>query len=63
MSVSKTYSIHCNNCGRWIGEEDCLKDAREFAKREGFKRVRVPNGSMWDFCPTCVVRYENGEIK
>jgi len=26
----------------------------EFAKQQGFKRVKVQNGSYWEFCPKCL---------
>ena len=60
MTLSITYSVHCNQCSAWTAETDSAKDARNEAKREGWRHVRVPNGSYWDFCPRCYAAYEEG---
>ena len=58
MCVHTCHWIVCTNC-RKLAEEfgETKREALELAKEEGFVRKRVPNGSMWDFCPTCYEKY------
>ena len=63
MTISAIYSVFCQGsrrgaCSHWAGEADTKREALSQAKNEGFKRVRVENGSMWDFCPACYNRYK-----
>jgi len=53
MTISATFSVHCTSCGSWAGEEESKRGALKEAKRQGFRRVKVENGSYWDFCPKC----------
>lgn len=64
MSVRPTWTVFCNaqiprsRCDYWAGEEDTKKEALAEARRRGWKRKRVQNGTMWDFCPACAKEYE-----
>ena len=62
MTICTIYTVNCQGCGAWAGQEDTKRDALTVARRLGFKRVRVKNGSMWDFCPKCYEKYRRGEI-
>ncbi len=55
MSISVTYTVFCDSCHWWAEEQsaESKKEALEFAKHEGYRRAKVPNGSYWDFCPKC----------
>ena len=64
MSVSTIFTVHCNDCGVWASEQsdENKREALELAKAQGFVRVKVPNESMWDFCPKCYEEYKNGDV-
>lgn len=57
--ISATYTVHCQRCWKWAGQEETKREALEEAKRCGFRRVKVQNGSMWDFCATCYEIYND----
>ena len=61
MTISAIYTVHCQGCGAWAGQEDSAREALTEAKRLGFKRIRVRNGSMWDFCAKCYTEYKKAQ--
>lgn len=62
MSATKTYSIFCDgvDCSNWIAQEPSASDARIIAKRNGWKRTKLPNGIKGDLCPRCVREIKEG---
>lgn len=56
MSTHARYSVRCDSCNRheFSQGDDTEMDALLGARHLGWRREKVPNGSMWDFCPTCV---------
>lgn len=59
MSVHKHYYLVCTDCGNQFVSPDgdhygeSSRDVRYLAKERGWAYAKVPNGSMWDFCPKC----------
>jgi hypothetical protein len=49
------YYVPCTNCNSRHGPySDTPEGAKEEAKELGWAiDVLVPNGSLWDFCPSC----------
>ena len=55
MTIHISYSLQCTGCGRFFAEEcDNKRELRKAARYTGWKRTKVKNGSMWDFCPKCL---------
>lgn len=52
------YTLSCTQCNRREYDEghDDETDLLLDAHRAGWRREKVPNGSMWDYCPECVAR-------
>lgn len=57
--IIKIYSVHCDSCNEWAGEEENASSARASAKNQGYKYIKVVNGSMRDFCPKCYQAYRD----
>lgn len=62
MSVSRTYTVFCDGCGRVapgpMGGHMDIQQARRDARRAGWRRVKrgpdAPNyGRGADYCPSC----------
>lgn len=64
MTVNKTYSLSCTDCGSTFYESgtgswhfEDVKEVTGLAIRDGWSIAEiVPNGSEWDFCPRCIKR-------
>lgn len=58
MSTSTVVHLYCDKCHASCSAENRCETAREtrkYAKEiDGFGRVRVENGSLWDMCATCL---------
>ena len=54
MIISR-YSVRCQGvrCNKEAESGETKRESLQLAKAEGFRRVKVPNGTMWDFCPAC----------
>lgn len=52
MSMRATWTLFCDRCGWWEGQEDTASRARVVAQAAGFVRRRV-DGKMVDLCPGC----------
>lgn len=58
MTVIKYYRLYCNECGEQYCEiDDKIQSLRTYAKFDGWKYIKVLNGSYWDFCPRCYNNY------
>jgi len=54
MCVYSYFRLVCTNCQRDYDETgETITEVRTMAKRKGWVFKKVPNGSYWDFCPTC----------
>ena len=68
MTIQTSYWVRCTACNNEESRlEESPEDAKESAMIDGFcVDVRVPNGSLWDFCPKCWVAYmkekNNGKV-
>lgn len=63
MSIVKTYDVFCNQCSTHVGDtsDTSAREARSIARSAGWARVRVPNGSLWDFCPKCLAEFKKSK--
>jgi len=53
--VHALYYLYCTNCTREYKEAgESIREVRKFAKDNSWKYMKVPNGSYWDICPTCL---------
>jgi len=66
MCVRRHTYLVCTNCNNQFIDRDrsrCwdvaeyAKTIRKIAKDQGWKRAKVANGSMWDFCPRCWAKH------
>lgn len=65
MASSRVICITCDSCGREIvsDEFENIPEARMEAKQRGWLVVRrVKNGSLWDFCKSCIETYTDGAV-
>jgi Fe2+ or Zn2+ uptake regulation protein len=60
MTISLFVRLYCTRCGKQYNEEDEFANLlRETASENGWKYIKVENGSFWDFCPSCYEGYKN----
>lgn len=64
MCILTSYQIICTDCRRMFydGDDNSFFESPEEAMEESevkgwHCKIRVPNGSDWDFCPSCYERY------
>lgn len=59
MTAYNCWFIRCqgSRCSKESNIADTRKEAFEEAKEMGFVRVKVENGSYWDFCHECHIKY------
>lgn len=78
MSLAKTYTVMCDNCGTWSGvHHETSRQARAEARRRGFERLPHPESmrkgyvadaakirNLMDYCKKCsaIVRHALEEI-
>ena len=53
MTCSAVWSVFCNECGAWVGEEATRKQANGLAKRAGFKSYSDGSGYRKHKCRLC----------
>ena len=66
MTIQILFGMVCTNCGKWLSDpnggdalHETVAEMKEAANKAGWTVAKkVPNGSMWDFCPRCSVKEE-----
>lgn len=68
MSFSISYDLICSDCGKQFRNKRNLsffeekEELIEEAELLNWKcLIKVPNGSLWDFCPECYDYYKTKE--
>jgi hypothetical protein len=56
MTLLKFYHLYCTCCGREYKNEvfESPEEAEEIATNNGWKWIKVENGSIWQYCPKCL---------
>lgn len=67
MTIQTSHTVTCDGtrrkgCDSYAASTDTKRGALDEARLEGFKRVKVANGSYWDFCKSCHEKWKRGEI-
>lgn len=58
--------LACTRCNNQFYSEtenrfittETARELLDIAKSEGWRRAKVQNGTMWDFCPRCWARHQ-----
>ncbi len=59
MTISPFVRLYCTRCRKEYKEEDeFANNLRAMASNDGWKYIKVANGSFWDFCPKCYEYHE-----
>jgi hypothetical protein len=61
MSIRIRYKITCTQCGKPAPDRgaETEEEAIGYAADDGWNQHRVPNGSLWEFCPECWQRFRS----
>lgn len=67
MTMQTSHNVTCDGtrrkgCTSYASSADTKMEALSESRREGFRRVKVKNGSYWDFCSSCYEKWNRGEI-